>query len=268
MATPSSGICGYCQSVLSPDAAIAECSMCGTKQHRECWDEYGGCVLPGCTGSDKHRDLATEPTTPAAESGGKSVLIAAATILLVGALGATGFVLASAGGKGPPTATSQTALDQQIAKEEEADAEREKAAEKNRDPDDPKNVRTALKRMIVNVHRPINEGDWERSFKFLSSRKQREKGSASGWQSAYSGSWDSSAVLELGTVSISGVNVKTRSGKREAEFMLAITTSGGHCYRGTTWAVRERGEWGFDPGFDNRPGRQGADQMEERSGPC
>lgn len=268
MTGANSGICGYCQSVISPDSAVAECSECGSKQHRECWDEYGGCVLPGCTGSDKFRPVASEPSPQKPASDGKTVLIAAAAILLVGVLGAAGFVLASSGGGGSPTATSQAALAQQVAAEEEADAKREKAAEKRNDPDNPSVVRTALKRMIINVHRPINEGDWERSFKFLSSRKKREKGSASGWQSAYSGSWSSSSTLELSTVKVTGVRVSSRGGKREAKFELAIATSVGNCYRGTTWAVRERGEWGFDPGYDNRPERQGADQMEEQSGPC
>lgn len=56
--------CGYCQGVLDASTQVAECSTCGIKQHRECWDEYGGCVLPGCTGYDRNRPVPTEqPTT-------------------------------------------------------------------------------------------------------------------------------------------------------------------------------------------------------------
>lgn len=101
--------CGYCKGPLDASSAIAICSTCGIKQHRECWDEYGGCVLPGCTGHDKNRatpsaqptppqqvvdqtgayaaPLAPAPVVPRRRSG-VVVLVAAIVILLIAVIAA------------------------------------------------------------------------------------------------------------------------------------------------------------------------------------
>lgn len=42
------GSCGYCLTELS-DEPVRTCDACKTSYHTECWDEYGGCTVFGCT---------------------------------------------------------------------------------------------------------------------------------------------------------------------------------------------------------------------------
>ena len=110
--------CGYCQGVLDATSTAAECSTCGIKQHRECWDEYGGCVLPGCTGQDKNRPVPEQPQpqpvqivvpadgvpiaavpqavmqTPAPTSGKSIAVLVVAALIILAALIAAGVLLA------------------------------------------------------------------------------------------------------------------------------------------------------------------------------
>jgi len=47
--------CPYCQSSGDLDDAV-RCAGCGAIGHPDCWQEYGGCAVPGC---------AQAPATPA-----------------------------------------------------------------------------------------------------------------------------------------------------------------------------------------------------------
>lgn len=117
-ASTSVEACGYCQGVLDANSTVAQCSTCGIKQHRECWDEYGGCVLPGCTGQDNNRPIPEQqPAQPvqilvpeggapvtaappvamqqAVPTSGKSIaVLVVAALILLAALIAAGVLLA------------------------------------------------------------------------------------------------------------------------------------------------------------------------------
>lgn len=40
--------CPYCQSRGGLDDAV-RCPGCGAICHRDCWQDYGGCAVPGCS---------------------------------------------------------------------------------------------------------------------------------------------------------------------------------------------------------------------------
>ena len=42
-------VCPYCRAAIAEPEPIAVCSGCGTKHHRDCYEENGGCTIFGCS---------------------------------------------------------------------------------------------------------------------------------------------------------------------------------------------------------------------------
>lgn len=259
----ATGKCGFCHApILANDEAV-ECSECGTLQHRDCWSDYGGCVLPGCGGHDiPHVETTADGSGEPGTGGGQrkglpKVLVAAGAILAV----SIAVVIAAAGVKLLSTsdAPADSASAAPVATTKKK-AKRKESADKHV---------VAIRRLMVRVHRLINAGDWINSQKYLSKRKlsaySAQGDVAYAWQEAMA-SDDLVGTIIPSRLKVSRVSVQGR----KAEFRLAVPRRDGRCYAGVTWAVRENGAWRFDPGSAGIPVRRriGKQEMRNRAAEC
>lgn len=261
----ATGKCGFCHAPILADDEAVECSECGTLQHRDCWNDYGGCVLPGCTGHDlRYVETATDDDGSAEPATGDRQREGLPKVLVVaGAILAVSFtvVIAAAGVKLLSTsdAPANSASVAPVATTK-VKAKRKESADKHV---------VAIRRLMVRVHRLINAGDWINSQKYLSKRKLSDYSAqgdvAYAWQEAMA-SDDLVGTIIPSKLKVSRVSVQGR----KAEFRLAVPRRDGRCYAGVTWAVRENGAWRFDPGSAGIPVRRriGKQEMRNRAAEC
>jgi hypothetical protein len=57
-------ICVYCRAAIE-GPPYKPCRRCGSPHHLNCWDEYGGCALPGCDGAPQAQSGPPAATPPA-----------------------------------------------------------------------------------------------------------------------------------------------------------------------------------------------------------
>lgn len=255
------GNCAFCHSPLLGRDAVAECSQCRTMQHRECWDEYGGCVVPGCEGHDARRAApqADDRDPQMAVKKGwndpdsRTVLTSAAVIVAVSLVA----IVTAASVKMLEGSDTSTPMKSSPAASEVKKVKTEPAAT------------ASIRNLMIRVHRKINAGDWAGSLKYLSKRRLQmyaQQGDvALAWQSAMA-SDDLVGMIYPANLQVRRVLVRGRS----AEFRLAIPRKDRRCYKGVTWAVRERGGWKFDPGSAGSPDRRaiGNQAMKNRATGC
>lgn len=59
----SSGTCPYCMSPIHAHEETTVCSACGTRHHRECWEDNGGCSAKNCPGARSRIEIDISPDT-------------------------------------------------------------------------------------------------------------------------------------------------------------------------------------------------------------
>lgn len=227
--------CAFCHAQIR-GADYAECSVCHTRQHTDCWDEYGGCVQPGCDGHDLMRE-----TTPPHRARGQSRVVVAAWSILACAgllvLAALGVKLLSGGGEPAQTAAAVP-----------RPAQRESREERMSD-----QIAADLRR----VFRQIDAGHWSGTLRYLADQEisdLEESGEASYiFRIAFT---PHRLVGHIRPRELAVSRVHLSHSGRQAEFLLAVPRDDGRCFRGVTWARREGGHWQFDPATINRPGRE------------
>ncbi len=61
--------CPYCRMPIAEDDVIAECALCHTPHHQECWEENKGCTVFGCPESPEEEEkISVAPALTAVRS--------------------------------------------------------------------------------------------------------------------------------------------------------------------------------------------------------